>query len=103
MTLPRIISVENVIPFTIKTRWTTWELREIDLKPILKKFENRPDSSIGKILSAEVFETVNLDPESRTLYWEGLISKRLKDGNLVPAPLDFCPDILFENSRVVEF
>jgi len=102
MTLPRIISIESIRPFTVKTRWTTGELREIDFKPIIKKFENKPDSSIGKLLSFEVFEKVKLDPESRTLYWEGLISMRLKDGSLVPAPLDFCPDVLFENSRVVE-
>ena len=100
--LPRIISIEKVTPFTVSTRWTTGELREIDFNEILKKYESKPDSSIGQLLKKEIFEQVKLDPESQTLYWEGLIHMRLNDGSLVPAPLDFCPDVLFEHSQVVE-
>lgn len=100
--LPRIISIENVKPFTVTTRWTTGEVREIDFKPILKNFENKPDSSIGQLLRTELFNQVKLDPESQTLFWDDLIQMRLKDGTSVPAPLDFCPDVLFENSRLIE-
>lgn len=99
--LPRISSIEKVSPFTIQARWTTGELREIDFGPILKKFESKPASSMGQLLRTEVFEKVKLDPVSQTLYWEGLIHMRQKDGTLVPAPLDVCPDVLFENSRLV--
>ena len=102
MMLPRISSIEKVNPFTILTRWTTGELREIDFTPILRNFENRPASSMGQLLRTEIFEKVKLDPGAQTLYWEVLIQMRLKDRTMVPAPLDFCPDVLFENSRAVE-
>lgn len=98
--LPRIISIDKVEPFTVLTRWTTGELRLIDFNGILKKYIGKPESSIGQLLNPAVFEQVKLDPESQTLYWEGLTQMRLKDGSMVPAPLDFCPDVLFENSSV---
>ena len=100
--LPRITSIESVKPYTIQTRWTTGELREIDFSPILQPYKTKPDSSIGQLLRSEIFEQVKLDAETKTLYWEGLIHMRLPDGSLAPAPLDFCPDVLFENSRVIQ-
>jgi hypothetical protein len=100
--LPRIISIVKVLPFKVSANWNTGELREIDFLPILSPYKNKPDSSLGQLLRTEIFEKVKLDPESQTLYWEGLIKMRLQNGTFVPAPLDFCPDVLFENSRVVE-
>jgi len=99
--VPRILTIESIRPFKISTRWTTGEVSEIDFMLILKKYENKPTSRIGQVLSAEVFTQVKLDLQSQTLFWEGLTTIRLKDGSKVPAPLDFCPDVFFENSRVV--
>ena len=67
-----------------------------------QNFEHKPDSNIGQLIQSEIFSKIKLDSESQTLYWKGLINMRLKDGPFVPAPLDFFPDILFENSTVAD-
>jgi hypothetical protein len=99
--LPRITLIESVQPYTIRTLWTTGETRDIDFHPLLQPYALRPESSLGRLLDPQIFERAKLDPEAQTIYWEDLIQMRLPDGNMIPAPLDFCPDVLFDNSRIV--
>ncbi len=102
MMLPRIKSIELVKPYIIRALWTTGELREIDFHPILQPYKSRPESSMGRLLDPEIFVQAKVNPECQTIYWDGLIKMRLEDGNTIPAPLDFCPDVLFENSRRID-
>jgi len=44
---------------------------------------------------------VRLDPESRTVCWDGLAREITADGSEQPAPLDFCPDVLYEPGTVL--
>jgi hypothetical protein len=100
--LPRIKSIEFVKPYIIRALWTTGELREIDFNSILKPYTSKPESSIGRLLDPEIFVQAKVSPECQTICWDGLIKMRLKDGSTIPAPLDFCPDVLFENSRQID-
>jgi hypothetical protein len=101
MTLPRIQAIVSVQPLTIVARWTNGEVRCIDFSRMLAAYEDKPNSSLGKLLQPEVFCQVSLDPEMQTLRWEGLINQRKPDGSLEPAQLDICPDVLFENSHLL--
>ncbi len=100
--LPRIISVESIKPdYQVIIRWNTGERRLINFKPILVQYADKPNSSIGQLLKPSIFESVQYDTERQSLFWNGLSHRREKDGSLSSAPLDFCPDFLFENSTVL--
>jgi hypothetical protein len=100
--LPRIISVESIkTDYQVITSWNTGERRPINFKPILLKYAEKPNSSLGQLLKPSIFESVQYDPEMQSLFWNGLIQLREKDGSLSPAPPDFCPDVLLENSTVL--
>ena len=96
--LPRIESVVAVQGFSVVTRWTTGELRVIDFQPMLEPYLEKKESTLGKLSDPETFSKVKLDPVARTLYWDDLLTMRNPDGSTEPAPLDFCPDVLFERS-----
>lgn len=50
----------------------------------------------SSLLKQEEFLKVKTD--GRTLYWENLAKIQDYDGNIKDTTLDFCPDVLFENS-----
>ena len=100
--LPRITGLESVKPdYQVITRWNSGERRPINFKPILVQYADKIDSSIGQLLEPSICESVEYDPERQGLFWNGLIHRREKDGSLSPAPPDFCPDVLLENSTVL--
>lgn len=99
--LPRIESIVSVEGFSVITTWNTGEVRLIDFGPILEPFRENKSSTMGKLTNPAVFSSVKYDPEAKTLYWDGLLSLRNPDGSLEPAPLDFCPDVLFSKSVLI--
>lgn len=100
--LPRIESIISVDGFSIITRWNTGEVRLIDFGPILAPFREKKNSTMGKLNLPEVFSKVKHDPVAKTLYWDDLLTLRNPDGSTETAPLDFCPDVLFSKSVVLE-
>ena len=99
--LPRIESIVSVQGYSVIARWNTGELRSIDFMPILEPFKQKKNSTLGRLSDLETFSKVKLDPEARTLYWDDLLTQQNPDGSTEPAPLDFCPDVLFERSVLV--
>ena len=53
-----------------------------------------------KILNEKTFLLAKTD--GRTIYWDGLAEMQDADGEIISAPLDFCPDVLFEQSVLVQ-
>ena len=98
MMLPRIESIVSVKGYSVIARWNTGELRLIDFTPILEPFLKKKNSTLGRLSEPGTFSKVKLDPEARTLYWDDLLTLQNPDGSTEPAPLDFCPDVLFERS-----
>jgi hypothetical protein len=101
MMLPRIDSIISVEGYSVITKWNTGEVRSIDFWPILKPFQEKPASTLGKLSNPETFLKVKLDPEAKTLFWDDLLIQRNPDGSTLPAPLDFCPDVLFSRSVLI--
>jgi hypothetical protein len=96
--LPRIEKIISVEGFSIIAKWNTGEVRLIDFGPILKPYQEKKNTTLGQLSNPVVFSTVKYDPIAQTLYWDNLLTLQKPDGSTEPAPLDFCPDVLFSKS-----
>ena len=84
-----INQILEIKPFEIIVLFNNNEKRKINFAPMLENFPSLKDEKI--------FSTVTLD-DYPTLKWDGLATIEDYDGIRKPAPLDFCPDTLFEMS-----
>jgi len=100
-TLPRIKSIVGLKDHEITVEWTTGEVRVIDFGPLLAKVASDANG-MGMLRDPVVFSKVRVDPIARTLAWDGLASIEDAAGRVQPAPLDFCPDVLYQISRPAE-
>jgi hypothetical protein len=93
--------VENLVavcPYRLTLRFNTGEVRVVDLEATLRAKAASPQSAYGRLLEPATFSRVRLDPEARTVCWDGLARELTSDGVERPAPLDLCPDFLYELS-----
>jgi hypothetical protein len=93
---PRVKEILFIKPFVIKSLWTDGQIRMTDFGKFLADYNGNNESLFGKIFQPEIFMQAKTD--GRTILWENLAEIEDYDGRIVPAPLDFCPDVLFENS-----
>jgi hypothetical protein len=95
--LPRIVELLYVEDFKVYTRWTTDEIRCIDFARLVFGY---PKWLRDKILTKEIFSTISLNKESRTMFIPNLLSYIDEQGNAALGELDFCPDVLYANSEI---
>lgn len=84
-----ISQIIEVHPYEITVEFNNSEKRKINFKPMLENFPSLNDE--------KTFRSVSLD-DYPTIKWDGLAMIQDYDGKIVPAPLDFCPDTLFQMS-----
>ncbi|MBI4648117.1 MAG: DUF2442 domain-containing protein [Bacteroidia bacterium] len=99
--LPRIKKIISVEPYQILCLWNTGEIRSIDLFAQLKAYTNKHKSPYFALLDKNTFKQVKYDAVSQTIYWDNLISMIDANDNTIPAAFDFCPDVLYEISKIV--
>jgi len=85
----KITSIIDIKPYTIRVTFDGNNNRSINFNSILSDFPILKDENI--------FRSASLD-DYPTIKWDGLTQIRELDGTLSPAPLDFCPDTLYEMS-----
>jgi Protein of unknown function (DUF2442) len=93
--------IVDVQPYRLTLKFSAGEVRLVNLEPLLKAKATSPQSAYQRLLDPAVFCQVRLDCEARTIYWEGLARCVGDDGTEQPAPLEFCPDVLYEMSQPV--
>ena len=93
---PRIIKILKIEPFKVITLWTNGDVRMNDFADKLPIFQN--SERLKPLLDFDNFSQISVD-QGDTLSWEGLPSKN-SQGKL--SPISFDPDMLFEESIVVE-
>lgn len=81
----QIIHVE---PYSLTLRYNTGETVEVDLHDKLVEWTQSPDSKFKMLLDEDYFQSVQLDKEADTVYWDNGI--------------DFCPDVLYDLGKAVE-
>jgi len=86
-----ITSIIAVKPYSITVTFDGKDKRKINFDSLLTNFPILKDESIFS-LSLDDYPTIK---------WEGLARMRELDGTINPAPLDFCPDTLYEMSEPV--
>ena len=79
--------------------WTNGQTRMIDFEEFLAEEKKGPGNIFKKLFNPETFMKVRTD--GRTLYWENLTDMMDENGNLIPAPIDFCPDVLYQISKEI--
>lgn len=93
--LNRIRKIVSVAPYNIVCEWGNGEVRTIQMESKLLEWSIEPHSVYRKLLDWTVFKNVALDAHSKTLFWDNLIKMQDASGNLVNAPLDIDPEILY--------
>ena len=93
---PRIIKIIKVEPYKITTLWSNGEVRMNDFAKKLALFQQ--SERLKVLLDSEKFLQVSIN-QGDTLSWENIQSKNTH-GDLIP--ISFDPDVLFEESVVVE-
>jgi len=91
-------SLLGAFPYRLTLRLNTGEVRVVDLEATLRAKGLAPQSAYGRLLDPATFSRVRLDPEARTVCWDGLAREITPDGAELPAPLDLCPDFLYQLS-----
>lgn len=79
--LHQILTIEEVIPFSIRLRFNTGESKTIDLKKRLISWSMSEGSRFKDLLNPDYFKTVELNSDLGTIVWDNGI--------------DFCPDTLY--------
>lgn len=95
---PRIKEILSAEPFIIRSLWTDGLVRITDFGKLLAEYKENRESVFGRILQPEIFMQAKTD--GRTVFWDNMTQMEDYDGKLIPAPLDFCPDVLFQNSTL---
>ncbi|MCU0467118.1 MAG: hypothetical protein MUF58_00835 [Arcicella sp.] len=93
---PRIVKILNVEPFKITTLWTNGDVRVNDFAEKLELFSN--NERLKLLTNFKEFSQVEVN-EGDTLSWKNLQSHNTIGRML---PISFDPDVLFDESMVVE-
>jgi hypothetical protein len=96
ITNPRVKEIVSIKPFIIKVLWSDGKVRKTDFGTFLSEYFQKKESVYFKILNENAFALAKTD--GRTIYWDDMTQVRDYDGSYIPAPLDFDPDVLFEQS-----
>ena len=88
----------GVRPYRLTLQFNTGEVRAVDLEAMLRAKAASPQSAYRRLLDPATFSRARLDAEARTVCWDGLAREIDPDGVEQPAPLDLCPDFLYELS-----
>lgn len=90
----------SVNSYTINVLWSDGKVRTIDFGDFLSEYFTKEKSLYYKILQQETFPQAKTD--GRTIYWENVATMLDDNGNIISAPLDFCPDVLLKQSFISE-
>jgi hypothetical protein len=96
---PRIKKIIAILSFEIVCEWTNGETRSIDFYNLKEKLHTK---MLDKILFANVFATVKVDEVAKTLSWENQLLYFDYNGIQKMGALDFCPDVLYQNSVLIK-
>lgn len=61
---PKLLAVEALMPYRLRTSWSTGEVLEVDVEPVL-----RASPALDKLLTPKVFAKVHLDPWGHGIEW----------------------------------
>lgn len=94
---PRVKSILAVRPFLVTVKWTNDEITVIDFHKFLSGEREKKHPIFSKLFNSETFIKVKTD--GRTLFWEDMTEMLDEGGQVISAPLDFCPDVLYDISQ----
>jgi DNA-binding XRE family transcriptional regulator len=101
--LPRILLITKAEqPNLLYTLWTNGEERKIDLSTTIASNVANGDDRFADLLDWEVFKQAAVSAEN-TIVWNNLQQTiTLLSGKTITAALDLDPDMLFQNSILVD-
>ncbi|TLU98064.1 hypothetical protein [Dyadobacter luticola] len=96
---PRIKKILSVSPFTVKALWSDDHVRQIDFGSLLSEYFEKEESLFYKILQPDTF--INAKTDGKTIYWDNITKMKDYSGAMIDAPLDFDPDVLFDQAEFI--
>jgi hypothetical protein len=96
--LHRIQSIINVKPYSITCKWTNGEIRTINLEGKIRELAAPQHSLYRNLLDENTFKSVDLDPESKTLCWKGMLNMTDDKSHQYKTDLDLDPEVLYQLS-----
>lgn len=88
----------EVEPYNITCQWNDGQTLVTRLEKSLMEWSREKNSVFAMLLDKNIFASVFLDTESKTLAWPGLLKMDNGEGQLLPVPLDLDPEVLFSLS-----
>lgn len=98
----RIKKIRSIKPFEITCEWNNGEVRTIQMEDKLLEWADESGSVYKKLLDKKTFMMAELNSETKTLFWDGLIKIVNGNGEMCDAPLDIDPEILYQLSIPAE-
>jgi len=99
----RITEIIKVEPFKITCKWTTGEVRVIDFEPQFDEWKLTNYELLLPLLSFENFRYVMVN-DTGTLQWVNIQTSFTGfNGEICHAPLDMCPDTLYNESKSIKY
>ncbi len=96
---PRVQAILEVKPYTVKVKWTNGQTKIVDFSEFLAVEREEKHPLFSKLFDLDTFSKVQTD--GRTLYWKDLGEMLNEEGAIIPAAIDFCPDVLFNFSKEI--
>ena len=96
--LHEISEIIDVVPFQMKLRFDSNEVRQVDFRKIFEDAKKYPQSVFNKLKDPAVFLNVKFNEEFKIIYWENLTTYRDLDGKQKAGPLEVSPEYLYEMS-----
>lgn len=87
-TITHIIEIK---PYLIAAKFNTGEIRTINFASLIEKFPT--------LKNPDIFKKAKID-DYPTICWDDLALIRELDGTVIPCPLDFSPETLYQLSTL---
>lgn len=94
--IKNIISIHN---YTITCLWNDGKIRMIDFTKLLIDY---PESIKNIILNPQTFSSIQYNEVIKSVYFPNIINGKDENDHEIKGELDFCPDVLLQNSIVVD-
>ncbi len=97
--LYRIQNITNIDFYSKTCIWNEGQKRMIDFEKIV---EDYPESLKEVILNPGSFKNIKYNEITKSVYFSNIINSKDENDHEILGDLDFCPDVVYQHSEVVE-
>jgi hypothetical protein len=97
--LHRIQNITNIDLYSITCIWNDGKERMIDFEKLMADY---PEKLKGLILNPKTFKNIKYNQVTKSVYFPNIINGKDENDHEILGELDFCPDVLYQQSEIVK-